>query len=305
MRPELFPVGASDFVQIRRKGAYYVDKTQCLRNLSGGASFLITAPPHFGKTVMLRMLEAFFDIRTDSRALFADLAIARDTALCRRKQNRYPTLFLSFASVDGERFEEACAALAAVFSALVREHSYLLESDRLSELTRRDLRRILEEDPAWPYRWQALDILIPAMQDHYGNDVVVLLDAYDTPLEKAKEHGYLPQMTDWVRGVLDTLEENGSTELVVVAGRLRYPREGIFDRLDRFMFQSRESAGLSESLGFTQAEVDRLLVETGAAASAETLGARCGSDSFGGETVFCPRDVMAYLRAMQEALPAP
>ena len=76
MRPCLFPVGESDFVQMRQNGAYYVDKTLCLQNLNRGASFFVTAPPHFGKTVMMRMLESFFDIRTDSRALFADLAIA-------------------------------------------------------------------------------------------------------------------------------------------------------------------------------------------------------------------------------------
>ena len=254
MRSDLFPVEESDFVQMRRKGAYYVDNTLCLQDLYEGASFFITAPPHSGKTVMMRMLESFFDIRTDSRALFADLAIAQNAELCRRKQNTYPTLFLSFASVDGQSFEEACAALAAVFSALVREHSYLLESDRLWEMDRRDLRRILEEDPAWTCRWQALDALIPAMRDYYGSDVVVLLDAYDTPLEKAREHGYLPQMTDWVRGVLNTLEENESTELVVVAGRMRYPTDGIFDRLDRFVFLSRETAEWSEFLGFPQAE---------------------------------------------------
>ncbi len=295
MRPCLFPIGESDFVQMRRKGAYYVDKTLCLQSLNGGASFFITAPPHFGKTVMMRMLESFFDIRTDSRALFADLAIAQNKELCHRKQNQYPTLFLSFASVDGQSFEDACAALASVFSALLQEHSYLLESDRLSERQQKDLCHIAEGDTSWPYSCQSLAILIDAMQTHYGKHVVVLLDAYDTPLEKAREHGYLPQMTDWVRGLLHTLEENWSAELVVIAGRMRYPQAGPFGRLDRFLFETMATL----PLGFTQAEVDQLLADVDAASCAETWKDWYGGYSFGKQELFCPRDVMAYLHTLQ------
>lgn len=295
MRPCLFPVGESDFVQMRQNGAYYVDKTLCLQNLNGGASFFVTAPPHFGKTVMMRMLESFFDIRTDSRALFADLAIAQDAELCRRKQNQYPTLFLSFASVDGQNFEDACSALATVFSALLQEHSYLLENDQLSEMQQKELRHIAERDISWHYASQSLAILIDAMQTHYGKHVVVLLDAYDTPLEKAREHGYLPQMTDWVRGLLHTLEENWSAELVVIAGRMRYPQAGPFGRLDRFLFETLATL----PLGFTQAEVDQLLANVGAASCAETWKNWYGGYSFGKKELFCPRDVMAYLHALQ------
>ena len=111
----------------------------------------------------------------------------------------------SLSKVRRCRYQKRCSSVQVLE---LQEHSYLLENDQLSEMQQKELRHIAERDISWHYASQSLAILIDAMQTHYGKHVVVLLDAYDTPLEKAREHGYLPQMTDWVRGLLHTLEEN-------------------------------------------------------------------------------------------------
>ena len=87
---------------------YYVDKTGLIKTLLRGEMAqvtLITRPRRFGKTMAMSMLNSFLDIRKDSRELFEGLEISKETAICERWMNQYPTLFLSFKDVYGSTFE--------------------------------------------------------------------------------------------------------------------------------------------------------------------------------------------------------
>lgn len=92
------PVGVSDFEKIRNGGFYYIDKSGLIADIlkEQAEVTLITRPRRFGKTLGMSMLENFFDIRKDSRALFEGLEIAGDQALCDAWMNQYPTIFVSF-----------------------------------------------------------------------------------------------------------------------------------------------------------------------------------------------------------------
>ena len=119
------PVGVSDFAKIRNYKYYYVDKTGLIEDLlekETAEVTLITRPRRCGKTMGMSMLANFFDIRKDSTALFSDLAIARDTELCRQWMNQYPTVVLSLKPVEGLNFSDAYDMLTFVISNLYREH---------------------------------------------------------------------------------------------------------------------------------------------------------------------------------------
>lgn len=80
-----FPVGTSNFEKIRSQGYYYVDKTGMIKEILTERTpmvMLITRPRRFGKTLGMSMLEAFFDIRKDHRALFEGLEIASCAVCC-------------------------------------------------------------------------------------------------------------------------------------------------------------------------------------------------------------------------------
>ena len=73
-------VGGENFDELRTSGCYYVDKTELLYELrqdSKNKVTLFTRPRRFGKTLTMRMMESFFDIRRDSRAVFDGLAIMK------------------------------------------------------------------------------------------------------------------------------------------------------------------------------------------------------------------------------------
>lgn len=139
MREIKIPIGRSGFADIRKNGYYYIDKSRLIRELlrtEGREVTLITRPRRFGKTLSMSMLSEFFDIRRESRELFAGLFIAGEKSLCENWMNQYPTIFLSFKSVDGLDFAKAYEKLTAVFSDLYKEHLYLMESEKLDPFSR-------------------------------------------------------------------------------------------------------------------------------------------------------------------------
>ena len=119
------PVGVSDFEEIRRNGYYYVDKSGLIGELlstTGTKVTLITRPRRFGKTLGMSMLESFFDIRKDNKALFEELEIAKRHELCMEWMNQWPTVFVSFRQVDGLNFNSAYDMLTLVISELYKKH---------------------------------------------------------------------------------------------------------------------------------------------------------------------------------------
>lgn len=126
MKEMNIPVGVSDFEEIRKNGYYYIDKSGLIGELlsrTGTKVTLITRPRRFGKTLGMSMLESFFDIRKDSRALFEGLEISENRALCDAWMNQYPTVFVSFRQVDGLDFAGAYDMLTWVISELYKKHS--------------------------------------------------------------------------------------------------------------------------------------------------------------------------------------
>ena len=104
------PVGVSDFEEIRRNGYYYVDKSGLIGELlstTGTKVTLITRPRRFGKTLGMSMLESFFDIRKDNKALFEELEIAKRHELCMEWMNQWPVMSLSLKAVEGNDFSTA------------------------------------------------------------------------------------------------------------------------------------------------------------------------------------------------------
>ena len=69
MKDLQFPVGISNFSEIRTKGYYYIDKTNLVAEiLDGGIPKvnLITRPRRFGKSLGMSTLANFLDITKDT-----------------------------------------------------------------------------------------------------------------------------------------------------------------------------------------------------------------------------------------------
>ena len=300
------PVGISDFAKIQNYGYYYVDKTGLIADLlekETAEVTLITRPRRFGKTMGMSMLANFFDIRKDSQAMFEGLEISKNTALCSEWMNQWPVLFLTFKDVDGLTFASAKEMLLNRIAAIYNDHSYLLEGTRVQENDRKVFERLSDEvsgNPTDAMLKTSIVLLMRLMRNHYGKPVILLIDEYDVPIAKASAKGYYPEMLEVIKGLMSTaLKDNDALRFAVITGCLRIAKESIFTGTNNFVSDTISSSHLNEYFGFTQEDVDQILEDANCQEHAADIKNWYDGYHFGDLDVYCPWDVMNYLRDLQ------
>ena len=297
------PVGISDFAKIRKYQYYYVDKTGLIEDLlekETAEVTLITRPRRFGKTMGMSMLANFFDIRKDSKAMFEGLEISNHTALCEAWQNQWPVLFLSFKDVDGSCFENAYNLLKFTLSQFCDAHPELIDNDQVTEDQRQIFLRLIDRTASLTEVQASLLTLMRMMQATYGKSVILLLDEYDVPIAKASANGYYPEMLEVIKSMMSTaLKDNSALRFAVITGCLRIAKESIFTGTNNFVSDTLSSSHLNEYFGFTQADVNQILCNADLTDHADAVKAWYDGYHFGDLDVYCPWDVMNYLRDLQ------
>ena len=296
------PVGISEFDKIRDRGYYYVDKTNLIAELLDNIAevTLITRPRRFGKTMAMSMLANFFDMQQDNIERFCGLKISQNTELCSQWMNQWPVLFLSFKEVDGTVFDHAFNLLKFTLAQFCDDHAYLTESEKVTEEQKRIFRRLNDQTASLTDVQGALLVLMKMMRAYYGKPVILLLDEYDVPIAKASANGYYTEMLEVIKGMMSTaLKDNDALRFAVITGCLRIAKESIFTGTNNFVSDTISSSHLNEYFGFTQTDVDRLLKDADCQEHAAAIKNWYDGYHFGDLDVYCPWDVMNYLRDLQ------
>lgn len=296
------PVGISDFEKIRREGFYYIDKTGLVKELLNpkpAEVTLITRPRRFGKTLAMSMLENFFDIKKNSRDLFAGLEISASEELCSQWMNQCPTVSLSFRQVDGLDFSSAYDMLTMVISNLFNRHRYLLESQEISEFQKTAFVQIASQKATAGEIKNSLILLTDMMQTYYGKKVLLLVDEYDVPVAKANNNGYYEEMLDVMKGLMQALKDNRALGFAVVTGCMKIAKESIFTGTNNFVSDTIADSRLNEYFGFVQREVDQILADGEITDKRELIKQWYDGYHFGDWDVYCPWDVMNYVLELQ------
>lgn len=302
------PVGISDFKEIRENGYYYVDKTFLIHELLKTPATkvtLITRPRRFGKTLGMSMLANFFDIRKESSSLFEGLDISEKTSICNEWMNQYPVIFLSLKDIDGLTFEDAYGQLVAQIADLYKEYTYLLECAEIDEDDKKIFLDLKAGKADKVQISRSLNTLMKMLQIYYHKQVILLLDEYDVPVAKASNHGYYNEMLDVMKGIMSTaLKDNQALRFAVITGCLKIAKESIFTGTNNFVSDTIRDSRYNEHFGFTQTEVDKILKDSGCTEHAKNVREWYDGYHFGEVDVYCPWDVMNYLRDLQHDIMA-
>ena len=302
------PVGISDFERIRELNYYYVDKTGLIKTLLQGEMdqvTLITRPRRFGKTMAMNMVASFLDIRKDSKELFDGLEISKEKEICKNWMNQYPTLFLSLKDVDGTTFENAFNMLKFVISSLCSQNSYLETGENIRENEKDIFSRLRSQTASITDIKGSIVTIMNMMQSYYEKPVILLIDEYDVPIAKASNNGYYKEMLEVIKGMLSTaLKDNSSLKFAVITGCLKIAKESIFTETNNFVSDTISSTRYNEYYGFTQQDVDKLLADAEIEEKADLIKEWYDGYNFGEFEVYCPWDVMNYLRDLQNDLNA-
>ena len=300
-------VGDENFDEIRKAGLYYVDKTELLYDLAGREDHkvtLFTRPRRFGKTLNMSMMESFFDINRDSRAVFEGLDIMSHEEFCASWMNQYPVLSVSFKDVDGLDFEKAYAKLCTVIADLCKKFEKLPDCDGINGADAEIFERLMYQRASEADVQNALKTIMRMMRAVYGKPVILLIDEYDVPLAKASEKNtaqnrYYVQMLDVIKGMLSiALKTNEYLKFAVITGCLRIARESIFTGTNNFASYSVLDSRFSRYFGFTQQEVEKMLAAAGLSDHADIIREWYDGYVIGNTSVYCPWDAASYVSAL-------
>lgn len=296
------PVGVSDFTEIRKNGYYYIDKSGLIKDILKTASTkvtLITRPRRFGKTLAMSMLDAYFDIRKDSKQLFDGLEISQNQVLCSEWMNKYPTIFVSFRQVEGLDFKGAYDMLTVVIANLFNEHIYLLDSKKATEFQKTSFKNLLSGNASVKEVKSSIYLLMNMMNNYYNEQVILLIDEYDVPVAKANNNGYYNEMLDVMKSLMQTVKDNKTLKFAIITGCLRIAKESIFIGMNNFVSDTIVSSRLNEYFGFTQKEVNKILSDADAITYADIIKEWYDGYHFGNYDIYCPWDVMNYILDLQ------
>lgn len=302
------PIGIEFFDNFRRDDFYYVDKTGFIRDLinSRGSVNLFTRPRRFGKSLNMDMLKAFFEIGTDP-SLFDGLQIAKDSPLCDRYMGKYPVVSISLKDVDGLDFQMAYDMLCIAISEEARCFGSLMDSSILTQFEKEQLARLMRgEFEKAAYLHNSLRLLTELLYRHYGIPVIVLIDEYDVPLDKAYQNGYYQEMVDLIRSMFSQVfKTNKNLYFAVITGCLRIAKESIFTGLNNFKVRTISDIRYAEYFGFTEEEVKAILCYYGLEEKFEKLKEWYDGYRFGQVDIYCPWDVINQCDKFLETKNAP
>ena len=292
------PVGIENFEEIRKLGFYYIDKTRLIEQLlqGWGKVTLFTRPRRFGKTLNMSMLKSFFEIGMD-KSLFDGLYISGNKVLCDEHMGKYPVIFLSFKGVDGLDFITARRMLCAILKDELDRHYYLKTSDVLTDEDRILFTKMLhgQDDNIE----DSIRMLSKLLYKHYGQKVVILVDEYDVPLDKAFQNGYYKEMVSLIRGLFgQALKTNEFLQFAVLTGCLRVSKESIFTGLNNFEINSIVDIDHDEQFGFTDDEVMKLLLDYDRSERYPDVKVWYDGYHFGNADIYCPWDVINFAKKL-------
>ena len=294
------PVGIENFEEIRQLGFYYIDKTRLIEQLlqGWGKVTLFTRPRRFGKTLNMSMLKSFFEIGAD-KSLFEGLYISGNKELCDAYMGRYPVIFLSLKGVDGLDFTTARRMLCAILKNELDRHYYLKTSDALTDEDRTLFGKMLQGND--DNIEDSIRMLSKLLFKHFGQKVVILIDEYDVPLDKAFQNGYYKEMVSLIRGLFgQALKTNEFLQFAVLTGCLRISKESIFTGLNNFKVMSITDSRFDEQFGFTDIEVRRLLSDYGMDSHFDEIKEWYDGYHFGRADVYCPWDVINHVDHLRD-----
>ena len=329
----LFLTGIENFSTIIEKDAYYVDKTSYLKELFMSSSEVMNAlfirPRRFGKTLNMNMIKSFCELnyqnpgdKSYQKKLFVDngrnLAVAGDDYKEFREKimGEFPVISISFRGVEGNTFQSAVSGLLGIIAELYERFLFLRESVKLSEERINQFNEIYSfcttkykklSDPdnlneAIVICGSFLATLAEMLYREYGRKILVIIDEYDVPLQKAviAKEPYYDDMLEIIRKIsVTTFKQNPDPWLYkgIVSGCLRVAHQSVFTDANNFTTFGMNDEPYTGFFGFTEEETEKLLSDCGLSDKESEVKEWYDGYRFGNKHIFCPWSLISYCYA--------
>ncbi len=298
---KIFPIGVSDFQEIITGNYYYIDKSLFIKDVieDGAKVILLPRPRRFGKTLNISMLKYFYGSK-DSVSLFQKLKI-KEYKHIMDKQGKYPVIYLTFKDEKHSTWENCKKGFTMLFSNLYLQYDYLLNSDALSDVEKKNFNSILHEEAELVEVAKSLLNLSSYLYKYHNQKVVILIDEYDVPIQEGYTKGYYNQIIEFMRNLLSGgLKDNIYLEKAVLTGILRVAEESIFSGLNNLRVCTLLNSRYSNYFGFLEEEVDDMLNYYGIKSQKSEIKKWYNGYVFGNNVIYNPWSVLNYAKEFNE-----
>lgn len=291
------PIGISNYIELV-ENYYYVDKTLMIKEFLDERPkvSLFTRPRRFGKTLAMDMFKTFFEIsEIDNSKYFKDKNIWNCGSKYQNEFGKYPVISVTFKDIKYSTWEDAFEAIRDTIANEYHRHIYLLDSDKCSEYDKKYFRSVMEKDITPVGLTSAFKNLSYMLKTHHNQASIVIIDEYDTPIQKGYSEGYYQQMVDFIRNLLSgVLKDNPNLAFGFMTGILRVAKESIFSGLNNLTIHSILDTKYSKFFGFTIEEIKALCSYYGMEANYKELCDWYNGYYFGNNDIFNPWSVLNY-----------
>ncbi len=292
-------IGIQDFETMISKGYFYVDKTSFIKDWweNGDSVTLITRPRRFGKTLNMSMVERFFSLDYAGHSdLFEKMNIWKEEKY-RGMQGEFPVIALSFAGVKGANYIDTRRQVCREIVEVYEKYRFLLEEKNFLSDREREFFNAVSRDMDNDIAAASLKKMAGLLARYYGQNVIILLDEYDTPIQEAYVSGFWEEMVFFMRNLFhSTFKTNPFLERAIMTGITRISKESIFSDLNNLVVVTTTSEKYSVAFGFTQEEVTEALAEFGMTEREEEVKDWYDGFTFGETTdIYNPWSILNFL----------
>ena len=296
---KVISIGNQSFESMRERDNFYVDKTSFIKEWWENEDIvtLITRPRRFGKTLNMNMLECFFSNKYKDRGdLFEGLDIWKEEKY-RKLQGTYPVIFLSFADVKQNNYEETIQKIKKIIFDIYQKYDFLKDWEGLTDKEKTAFRNIdcvMSDIVAQG----AIKDLSDYLSRYFGKKVIILLDEYDTPMQEAYVSGYWKELVAFTRSMFNaTFKTNPYLERAIMTGITRVSKESIFSDLNNLVVVTTTSNQYETAFGFTEEEVFNALDEQGLSEKKQEVKSWYDGFTFGdSRDIYNPWSIINYLK---------
>lgn len=254
------PIGVSDFKKLRMDTDlnvdpfFYCDKTLMINDIiqDGSEIILFTRPRRFGKTLNMSMLSYFFGTK---EPLFDGLEIAKNKHVMDTYHGQYPVIFISFKGLKHTKYEDMFEGVSAIIRRAFADHqkTFDLNNSQFS----------IYFDHSKPLSLvnvtSSLLQLSEHLSVHYGQQVVILIDEYDAPIQTGYLNNYYEKIVALMRNLFeDGLKDNDCLYKGILTGITKVAKANLFSGLNHFETYDIDSKPYSEYFGFTESDVAKI-----------------------------------------------
>ena len=288
------PIGYDNFKEVIEKDLYYVDKTHIIEELLDNKNkvVLFPRPRRFGKTLLLSMLENFFNIekKKDNKHLFDNLYIKNSKYY--NNLSSYPVIKLDFKSLKQTNYKVMYGAYTEMIREIYSSKMYLL--DILNDGEKEIFNSFIMSTASEEKYQKAINILCSFLYKYYNKKTIILIDEYDVPIQQGYLYGFYNDIVSFIREVFSSsLKGNDNLELAIMTGVLRVSKESLFSDLNNVKVYSIIDEKYNEFFGFTESETKELLKYYNLELTSEVKGMYDGYN-FCGLSIYNPWSILNY-----------